>query len=63
MKKNIFLKTCLLTVILLWDNKSKVQMKYIDKYPGCQGCPVIKYCGKMVGSIRLCNSYKENHDE
>lgn len=33
--------------------------KYIDAYPGCVGCPVIKYCGTMVGSIRLYNSYQE----
>jgi hypothetical protein len=35
-------------------------MKYLDKYPNCVGCPVKKYCGTMVGSIRLCNSYKDN---
>ena len=34
-------------------------MRYIDKYPGCIGCPVTKYCGIMVGSIKLCNSYAE----
>ena len=34
-------------------------MRYIDVYPGCNGCPVEKYCGTMVGSIKLCNSYKE----
>lgn len=34
-------------------------MRYIDKYPNCEGCPVYKYCGTMVGSIRLCNSYQE----
>lgn len=34
-------------------------MRYIDKYPGCQGCPVSKYCGTMVSCSRLCNSYKE----
>ena len=34
-------------------------MRYIDKYPHCEGCPVYKYCGTMVGSIRLCNSYQE----
>ena len=38
-------------------------MRYIDKYPGCRGCPVIKYCGTMVGSIRLCNSYKDEASE
>ena len=36
-------------------------MRYIDVYPGCERCPVEKYCGTMIGSIRLCNSYnKEN---
>ena len=35
-------------------------MRYIDKYPNCEGCPVYKYCGTMVGSIRLCNSYEQN---
>lgn len=32
-------------------------MKYIDKYPKCEGCPVTKYCGTMVASMKLCNSY------
>lgn len=32
-------------------------MRYLDKYPDCEGCPVIKYCGKAVSTIRLCNSY------
>ena len=35
-------------------------MRYIDKYPNCIGCPVKKYCGTMVGSIRLCNSFEES---
>lgn len=35
-------------------------MRYIDKYPDCIGCPVYKYCGTMIGSIRLCNSYEQN---
>lgn len=35
-------------------------MRYIDKYKNCEGCPVYKYCGTMVGSIRLCNSYEQN---
>ena len=34
-------------------------MRYIDKYPGCKGCPVIKYCGTMISCMRLCNSYSE----
>ena len=31
-------------------------MSYLDKYPDCAGCPVSKYCGTMVSSIRLCHS-------
>lgn len=34
-------------------------MKYIDKYPRCTGCPVYKYCGTVVSSIKLCNSYEK----
>lgn len=32
---------------------------YLEKYKDCRYCPVAKYCGTMVASIRLCNSYKE----
>ena len=32
---------------------------YLDIYPDCNGCPHRKYCGLMVGSIKLCNSYEE----
>lgn len=35
-------------------------MKYLDKYPDCLGCPVRKYCGTMIASTRLCNSYNLN---
>lgn len=34
--------------------------KYLDHYPCCIGCPVEKYCGTMVDSIRLCNSYNDS---
>lgn len=34
-------------------------MSYLDKYPGCIGCPVSKYCGTMISSIRLCHSCDE----
>ena len=34
-------------------------MKYLDKYPCCIGCPVLKYCGTAVQSTKLCNSYSE----
>ena len=34
-------------------------MRYLDKYPGCMGCPVSNYCGTMISSIRLCHSYSE----
>ena len=37
-------------------------MRYIDKYPNCINCPVSKYCGTMVSSIRLCNSYQDSQD-
>ena len=32
-------------------------VRYLDHYPDCIGCPVAKYCGTMVRSVRLCNSY------
>jgi hypothetical protein len=32
-------------------------MRFIDVYKNCKGCPVKQYCGTMVSSIRLCNSY------
>lgn len=35
-------------------------MTYLDKYPNCDGCPVEKYCGTAVGSIKLCNSYNDS---
>ena len=35
-------------------------MKYLDKYPECSGCPVVNYCGTMISSSRLCNSYNDN---
>ena len=34
-------------------------MKYIDVYKNCIGCPVEKYCGTAVSSIRLCHSYND----
>ena len=35
-------------------------MTYLDKYPNCNGCPVEKYCGTVVSSIRLCHSYNDD---
>jgi hypothetical protein len=35
-------------------------MRYLDKYPECHGCPVYKYCGTMVSSSRLYNSYEQD---
>ena len=35
-------------------------MSYLEHYPNCIGCPVIKYCGTMVASTRLCHSYDDN---
>lgn len=37
-------------------------MRFLDKYPDCKGCPVKKYCGTMISSIRLCNSYSLNYE-
>ena len=34
-------------------------MTYYDKYH-CINCPVGKYCGTMVGCIRLCHSYDDS---
>lgn len=36
-------------------------MSYLDRYKECKYCPVIKYCGTMVSTMRLCNSYKEEN--
>ena len=38
-------------------------MKYIDKYPNCIGCPIMKYCGTMVSTTRACNSYENTSAE
>ena len=38
-------------------------MTYLEKYPNCIGCPVEKYCGTAVSSIRLCHSYKDSAAE
>lgn len=38
-------------------------MKYLDKYPNCYRCPVEKYCGTVVSSIKLCNSYEEKRNK
>ena len=38
-------------------------MKYIDKYKNCEGCPVYEFCGTMVSSIRLCNSYEDKEEQ
>ena len=34
-------------------------MKYLDKYSNCKGCPVVQYCGTMIQSTKLCNSYEK----
>ena len=36
-------------------------MAFLDKYPHCIGCPEYKYCGIVISSIKLCNSYKERN--
>ena len=38
-------------------------MSYLDKYKECKYCPVVKYCGTMVSTMRLCNSYKKEENE
>ena len=38
-------------------------MKYLDKYPNCIGCPVAQYCGTMIQSTKLCNSYQPKLQE
>ena len=38
-------------------------MTYLDKYPNCIGCPVSKWCGTVVGCIKLCHSYKEDEED
>ena len=38
-------------------------MKYLDVYPDCKGCPVAQYCGTMIQSIELCNSYEDKQKE
>lgn len=35
-------------------------MSYLEKYPKCTGCPVSKYCGTMISSTRLYNSYESS---
>lgn len=35
-------------------------MTYLDKYPNCIKCPVSKWCGTAVSSIRLCHSYNDD---
>jgi hypothetical protein len=35
-------------------------MTYLDKYPNCNGCPVIKYCGTAVSCIKLCHSLDDS---
>ena len=38
-------------------------MTFLDKYPSCIGCPVSKWCGTAVSSIRLCNSLEDSIKE
>lgn len=38
-------------------------MTYLDKYPNCIGCPVTKYCGTAIGSIKLCHSYSDSMED
>ena len=36
-------------------------MTYLDVYEDCAGCPVSKYCGTCISSIKLCKSYNKKH--
>ena len=38
----------------------EVAMTYLDKYPGCNGCPVEEYCGTAVSCIKLCHSINDS---
>ena len=38
-------------------------MTYLDIYPHCKGCPVSRFCGTMVSSFRLCNSYDNKEEQ
>lgn len=38
-------------------------MKYLDVYPHCKGCPIAQYCGTMIQSTKLCNSYQPKLQE
>lgn len=33
-------------------------MSYLEVY-GCKHCPVAAWCGTMIASNRLCNSYQQ----
>lgn len=35
---------------------------YLQVY-GCKDCPVAQYCGTMIQSTRLCNSYQPKLQE
>lgn len=37
-------------------------MTYYDKYH-CINCPVYKYCGTMVSTMRLCHSYRDSDED
>lgn len=34
-------------------------MTYLDVYKSCEKCSVRQYCGTMIQSTRLCNSYPQ----
>jgi hypothetical protein len=47
----------------IYYKQKDITMTYLEKYPNCNGCPVEEYCGTVVGSIKLCHSYKEGGED
>lgn len=45
------------------NNKTKTTMTYLERFKTCGRCPVNKYCGTMVSTMRLCNSYRGEEDK
>ena len=50
-------------VIFMANNKTKTTMTYLERFKTCGRCPVNKYCGTMVSTMRLCNSYRGEEDK
>ena len=39
-----------------------IKKTYLDVYPHCEGCPVQEYCGTMVSTFNMCNSYPDKDE-